>query len=568
MLDGAFASKRHALDLFTFVDGSEEDRRALQRLGSIPWWASDDLRLSFLRPLPSALISLDRVLFGQTLWAYHVHHLLWWTLLVVAIAMLYGRLLPLPIAASACLLFALDEGSHYPVLWLANRGGLISLALCALSLYLHLRWRRDGVRSAAWGSPACLAVSLLAGEWAFAMIGYFVAYELLGAQDAPRARLWALAGPAVPACLFLVARSLLGYGARGSGIYADPADIPRFVGVLWERMPLLMGDLVWGIPAHWWDLGSPWRDRWLASGWFDPEQWRALPNWRTWQWTLGVSGAVAWAGAMVWTARGCNTDERRLIRWLSLGLVLALVPVCASFPSTRLTLVAGLAFAPSAVWFLRRLWQGTFGANRSWAGRAASALGICFVIATQLVAPARTNFAAAADHFLGVAAWVGRAEVPRDTSQMRLILLTSTEFTSTFFLAYVRHQQGLGTPRSFYPVSAARYAHTLERLSSRALRLSVIGGSLLESDAERLFRGDENPLRVGDVIALPGMRVEITRLRDGLPQQVVLHFDRDLDDPELAFLTATPRGIERVNLPAAGDTIVLKRAASPHAQSL
>ena len=61
----------------------------------------------------------------------------------------------------------------------------------------------------------------------------------------------------------------------------------------------------------------------------------------------------------------------------------------------------------------------------------------------------------------------------------------------------------------------------------------------------------------------PGMRIEITQLRDGLPRQLVLHFERPIDDPSMLFLAATTRGLAQVSLPEVGETLVLKRAVGP-----
>src|SRR5882672_4336083 len=54
MADGRFAAPRGAFDLFNFAGGRSTDVAALRRLGSIPWWAPDNFRVSFLRPLSSA----------------------------------------------------------------------------------------------------------------------------------------------------------------------------------------------------------------------------------------------------------------------------------------------------------------------------------------------------------------------------------------------------------------------------------------------------------------------------------------------------------------------------------
>src|SRR4051794_26224774 len=65
IMEGKFAAPRKLLDLFNFADGTTEDVRTLRRLGSLPWWAPDDFRIAFLRPLSSAAWYFDRWAFGS-----------------------------------------------------------------------------------------------------------------------------------------------------------------------------------------------------------------------------------------------------------------------------------------------------------------------------------------------------------------------------------------------------------------------------------------------------------------------------------------------------------------------
>ena len=92
MLEGRYAAPRGPLDLFAFADGTPEDRARLMRVGALPWWAAEDLRLSMLRPLSSALVIADRALFGDDAFAYHLHSLAWWLFLVMVSARLLREL--------------------------------------------------------------------------------------------------------------------------------------------------------------------------------------------------------------------------------------------------------------------------------------------------------------------------------------------------------------------------------------------------------------------------------------------------------------------------------------------
>ena len=103
-----------------FVDGSAAEVRALQDRGVLPWWSAPDLKLAMFRPLASALVLLDRALFGADPWLRHLHSALWWGLGVLAVAWVLRLLLPVATALLATALYALD-GAHTLPLSLRSR---------------------------------------------------------------------------------------------------------------------------------------------------------------------------------------------------------------------------------------------------------------------------------------------------------------------------------------------------------------------------------------------------------------------------------------------------------------
>ena len=563
--EGWFAAPRSRLDVFDFAGGTAADVRATQRLGSVPWFAPPELRFAFLRPLSSALWQLDRALFGDALWAYHLHSIALWGLLALAANGLYRRLLPLSAAAWATAIFALDQSQHMPVLWLCNRGALYALLLGVLALHAHLRWREQRVRWGPWAVAGCTALALAFGEWALAMLAYVLAYEAVGRRDGWRARALALLPTAVPAALFLVLRVALGYGVQGSGTYVDPGAQPlAFLQLLVHRVPVLIADALFDLPAAWWDHGSPLRARLLASGLFTPSLWSALPEWRTYHVLFGAAAVVALIAGLRVLARAIPPEEHRQLRWLALGAVLALVPVAGSFPSTRLTLAAMFGFAPVFALALRELGRVLLRAGmsvRAFMLRYGLALAI---LALQLLSPLRGNLRAQVDGFATARQWVLQAELdPVKVADQRVFLLYSSEFVSTVFFAYTWGYHGRPLPRSLYPVSMAPAAHDIERVAADELELRTLGDTFLASAGEDMFRTPSAPLRTGDEVALPGMTVRVVRTRDAKPQTLRVRFDRPLEDPGYVFLGAGEDGLRRVKLPALGQTLRVPRPAAP-----
>lgn len=148
-------------DLFSFARGGPGLERGVQ-LGQYPWWTHPDLHCSFLRPLSTALVHLDRALFGDAWWLRHLHSIAWCLLLVGGAAALYRRVLPQELAGAAVILFAVRASHGAAVYWLSARDGIVAAACTVWALVAWLRWRQEGWR---WGIPlaAFWGVAGLAG---------------------------------------------------------------------------------------------------------------------------------------------------------------------------------------------------------------------------------------------------------------------------------------------------------------------------------------------------------------------------------------------------------------------
>ena len=566
MMDGTFAAPRAPLDLFNFADGTPQDARLLQRLGSLPWWAPPDFRISFLRPLSSAMWHLDRALFGKNFGAYHAHSLLVFFLLVIAASLLYRELFSPGVGALATLMFALDDSHHFPVVWLSNRGGIYAVLFGVLALLAHLRWRLQGQRGYAFASAAAISVGLAFGEWALPMVAYIVAFELVGTTGALRERARALLPALVPSVVFLVVRALLAHGARGSGAYIDPAAEPvRFAIALVERVPVFVADMMWNIPAEWWDQGTPWRDQLLSLWIIPPTVWVGLPGWKTFHFALGLLGFVALGLGLRFCQPGLTLNERRHVRWLLLGGFGALVPVVGSFPSTRLTIAAFLGLTPVFALILRevalRLRRATgIGVPRF----AAYYVVVAAIVHLQLYAPLQANIQGQLDHYASTVQWVLGAELdPQQLPKQRVFLLAGSEFTTTFFFAYIWASVDRPLPRSYYPISTSPRAQNVERPKDNELLLRALGGYYLASGQEYMFRSPSRAWHEGEFTDLDGLRVTAEDVVNGLPGALRLTFDRPLEDPSYVFLISAPLGLMRFFPPPRGEQRLVPRAANP-----
>jgi hypothetical protein len=564
---GELSSPRHPLDAFAFVLGRAGDLAGVQRLGTIAWWAPPDFRLAFLRPLSGALWHLDQALFGDDLRFYHAHSLAAWAALALLSASFYRSLFSRGIAALACAVFALDQSQHMPAMWLSNRGGLYAVLFGVLGVRAHLSWRERGQARHAWGSIVALCLGLACGEWVLPMFAYLGAYELVGRDEPLLRRAAALLPAAAIAVAFLLARSALGYGAHGSGIYVDPAADPlRFAMTLTHRVPVFVADMLTNLPSQWWDHGSPWRDKLLGLELIPPDIWTRLPPWHAAHAALGVCAVLLAAALLRACLRGLPARERRDASWLLAGSLLSLLPVAGSFPSTRLTLAAMFGAAPAFALVLRHLARQLV-AHAS--AQRNGAFAVSWVLAVglgwaQLAAPLRNAITGDIEYMIGARRWVLSAELdPSRVATQRVLLLSSTDFVTTHFWAYTWRYHGRPMPRSYYPLSTSPTAHDVERPAPNELILRPLGALFFESAGEQMFRAPELSWRDGEQVVLPGMVARIEGVRSGMPLAVRLTFEVPVDDPSLAFLISTPDGLTRVELPAVGETVRLPAPAQP-----
>ncbi|HKP64664.1 MAG TPA: hypothetical protein VJV78_48340 [Polyangiales bacterium] len=595
MRNGLYPVARSHLDMFNFSDGSEAENRLLIQSGHFPWWTHPRVHLSMWRPLSSALMSFDFAVFGDKARLFHAHSVLWWALLVAAAGAVLWRLLPKPAAAAAILLFAIEEGHGLPVAWPANRSTLVAGTFGFCALALHMSWRTQPTRWRRALGLLCCVLALAAGEYAFTAFAYLFAFEVLR-RGATRASVWRGLWPVAAAGgIYLVIRQVLGYGIEGSGYYISPSGTPWvFLGALAWRLPVLVGDLTFGVAADWYVLGTPWRDQVLAWNFFPPDVWYALPSWHAWQITIGCAG-LALVGGLLWTAprwasrepprsagdrwsaegsrpSGASLPDRAAtLRWLVLGALLSLVPVAGTMVSSRLTVAASLGFdallAELLVASTLAVWRPS-----EWRMRALAAVSCGLILWVHGYRCSERSYDEAnwyAVHTDLERDWIMGADIDdRTIADQQLIVFAAQDVMTCYYFPYVRAFYGRPRPRSVRLLSGSLQAHDLTRVSAQAFDLNV-----LTSDVERMaagsnYRPEDAPFAVGDEVHLDGLHVKVLAVYGGQPVRTRFTFDAPLEDPRYVFLHPTERGLRRVLLPGVGERIRLKRPTYPSRQVL
>lgn len=524
-------------DLFSFVDGDPGRTHFLMDTGFLPWWTAEGLRLNFFRPLTVLTHVLDYELWPNNAPLMHLHSLLWFAALTFAAACFYRRVMgPAWVAGLAALLYALDETHGFCAAWLANRNALVATLFGLLALLAHDRWRRDNWRPGAYLGPLALALGLLSAEFALGAVAYLVSYALFLDRDAFKSRCKSLLPHAVVFGIWAVYYRLNGYGAWGSGFYLDPAGEPYFfAGAVLERMPvLLLGQ--WAFPA-------PSVTFIMSEGAV-----RIL-------WICAVLFLI-WLGVVL--TPFLKRDP--VSRFWALGMVLSIVPVCATFPHERLLLFAGLGAMGLLAQFIAAIRDRVYPLSARFVGRiSVKSMFVLLVLVNLILAPLLLPASA-----LGPILTKGLIEFPASqlstdarTEDQDFIFVNAINVFFPPYFSLLQTLAGQPVPRHTRMLASAATSLEITRIDERSLSIRPEGG-FIQDPFGLLVRGPSCPLRAGETVEVTGMRVEVIGAdAERRPDRAVFHFDVPLEDESLRWLQYREGLYVPFTPPAVGETVTL-----------
>jgi hypothetical protein len=523
---------RHRLDMFSFAGHAAGGNQAAMDAGIFPWWTDVQVKLAFWRPLSSLTHLVDWTLWPRSPFLMHAHNLLWFGLAVWAAAGFYRRFSGDPfVAGLATLLFAIDD-AHGPALgWVANRNAMVALAVALPSLIAHDRWRRDGWRPGRWLGPALLGMGLFAGEAALATTAYLGAYALHlepgRLADSWKARLWSLFPYIAVVVGWRVVYVALGYGTFGSGVYLDPGSDPLAFALA------LPGRALWLLAGQ---LALPWSD--FATLWpYISERATTIAM------RIAAIG-VAIVAALVWPL--VRRDPRA--RFFATGMLLAVVPVCSTFPADRLLFFVGVgAMGLIALWIAEAP-RNLFGVT------GVGLLLLVHLVLALLLAPLRARSMVSVDQPLERV----DASLPMtaDMAQKTIVLVNPP---ADFFAGYLPiRRAALDEPRPIFRWLGSGTAQlTVTRQDARTLRVAQAGG-FLPHVSERMLRSSSRPMAPGERVVLQGFEVEVLTVeKDGRPAEALMRFGVPLEDPSLYWAKWGGRAYVPFAIPKVGETVVL-----------
>ena len=550
----AFPGGPTADDLFRLFSGDPAVNLAAMREGALPWYTDPSVKLLFWRPLSSTLHRLDYALFGVDAGAAKAHSLLWYLALVAVVGRLFRRVLPAKAHAPALVVFAVAASHWQIVSWISARNALVTAVFATASLLFYLRWRLDGRRLAAPLSFVSFVLGLSAGEAALGVLGYIVAFELCWAQDGWGRRSATLALTLVPTLAWLGWYAAAGYGAHGSGAYITPADNPvAFVTHLPERLLAMVGMSFLGFPSDLWFLHPSSRPVAVVFG------------------AVSLVVMVALLRAIE-RRQDHGTGEHRLWLTLRLGALLAMVPQAAgllgarslTLPSVGTSALLGLVLAR---WRLLLTPLPSTAAGRAAAlHRAARGGAVALLALINLVLAPLVWFGGTA-FYSGMAQTTAAATsqlalTEADLGRHVLVVQPPDAFLGRY-LPFQRRALGLPTPRRWHVLSIAPFAHRLTRPAADTLVLEVVGGQMMTSPFEQLFRDGAHPLEAGDAVDLGDLRARVLEVGDQGPTRVEFRFTHPVDDPSYLFLAWQGGSLGAFAPPPVGGETLLPWVAGP-----
>ncbi|MGA2787321.1 MAG: hypothetical protein ABSF60_07315 [Verrucomicrobiota bacterium] len=221
----------------------------VKNYGLLPWWTPDDMKLGLWRPLTAFTHWVDYRLFPDSPALMHAHSIAWFAAIVFLVTMIYRELMgPGWVAGLAALLFLLDDYTYFPVMFVANRGFVLSLFFGLLCFYEHHQWRSAKSRSGLVLSALFLALSLLADEGGASTFAFILAYALVLEPGGWRRRALTVLPSILVIIVWRTSYTLSGFGVFHVGLYIDPANEPlQFARVVIPRAMVLLGGQIAGV---------------------------------------------------------------------------------------------------------------------------------------------------------------------------------------------------------------------------------------------------------------------------------------------------------------------------------
>jgi hypothetical protein len=524
--------------LFNLVDGQRDTVQAMKDGGRLLWSAADNLRVTFWRPLAELSHWLDYALWPQSPALMHLHSLLWYGALLLALGQLYRRLMPATEQSHlALLIYAVSSLHALAIAWLSARNQLMSAFFTVLTISCYHDWRAGQGRVKGFLAALALVLGLACAEATVAVLAYLVAHAAVMEGDRPwRERVLALLPFLAIVAAWRVICTHIGYGSVGSGSYVDPVRDPwRFAEMLLVRVPAYLAAMLYSTPSNH-AMRMPYEGQ-------------------------AEFAAVALIACLlpVWVARRVGLWSSRPMWFLALGSLLALVPACAIAPQNRVLIHAEIGMSG----VISLLCMGVFARlqrdRTSVPGVAKLTAGGLLVLHLVVAPLATLGGAALMRPLTRLTLEMAEALQPGATDpDARVVIINLPAPEYIFYIPLARSYLGLPNPKSIWSLAnGQQQALKMDVIDDATIRLTspTVFVDILHRDIRSL------PFKPGDVVKLDGMTVMVEQVSpEGGPLAARFHFAAPLSDRRWLFYVWENNGLHRFAMPGPGYATALPAA--------
>lgn len=495
--------------MFRFATGDPAHTQAWMDVGWIPWWTDPHIKAEFFQFIPTQTHILDYWLWPNHPELMHVQSLAWLALLVFLAAKFYQQTFgPGYMAGVAALLFAIEDAHALPAGWICNRNSMIAACFGIGCLMAHDVWRRQGKVWAFWLALLLWGASLCSKEEGIATCAYLFAYAVWMDGATIRNRFLTLVPYGVVLIVWRTVRDSLGFGVAHIGFYSDPfTDAGRFVTAFFERYPVLLFGQWAGLSELCVLFGSTFW--WIAVCY------------------VGFLGLVFWP----------LLQRDRTARFFATGMLLAVIPICATFPMDRLLMFTGLG----AFGLMVSFWNGVFAVDGLRHGfglwrRVAVPVAVLFVFLHIVVAPLLLAVRVSAP-------WGPRAitesmfprtQFDQSIEHQDLIVINPPIGWLAGYCQLCYEHEGIPAPQAVRALASGIDGVTVRRTSDRIIEVTPHKGFVKFPDS--ILRNEQHPLKVGEQVHLARMTATVLTVEDARPKIVMFSFQTPLEDESLRWI--------------------------------
>lgn len=241
------AGQRDRLDLFRFA-ATDEDWKTMRSRGTYPWWAPEDRRIDFQRPVAEWSFWLDVKLFGRHPAGPRIESLALFLIGLMLAHRLFRGAEPDALRAGLATFFlGISQCLAQPAAFISNRSDLFVLIGVAIAGAAYFRLAIRPSILTAVGGIAGFVFALLSKEPAVAFAGVVAVHALFATRlkrvpSISRPQRWYAAGIAICAAIYLAWYFQISQGGAG------PIDADRLVTIA-RNMALYATVWVIGLPV-------------------------------------------------------------------------------------------------------------------------------------------------------------------------------------------------------------------------------------------------------------------------------------------------------------------------------